>query len=96
MLWILFTIIGSGAQNGFVKWGLLNECDLKIPLAISVIETMGYIMSIGIGFYSMVKVRRHYGKADPYPLMEQEMVEIPMSARSSRPTEFSDIGPDRI
>ena len=46
---------------------MLKQCDLKIALGLSVIETTLYACICGLGVYNLVKVRRHFGKSDAYP-----------------------------
>ena len=89
---IITVFSGYGAHNGFLKWNVLKECDLKLALAMSVIETVLYACICGIGVYNLVKVRRHFSKSDAYPPIQQAQV----SERSARaqPNSLFDIAPD--
>lgn len=66
VLFFIFTIIHSGAMNGFTKLPILNECDLGFSVFLSVVEIILYYLTIAIGVFSLLTIQKNYGQKQPY------------------------------
>lgn len=65
-MFFLFTIIRSGAFNGFAKLSILSECELHFSYGASVIEILLYYVSIGAGAICLFLAHKNYGRSEPY------------------------------
>jgi hypothetical protein len=77
ILFFIFTIIKSACFNGFVKLILLSRCGLKFSLALAVFEIVLYYMSILMGIYAIISIKKNYGHGEPYKAAGYEMQNHP-------------------
>ena len=66
VLFFIFTIIHSGAFNGFTKLGTLSSCGLTFSLVCAIIEIVLYYISIVVGMFCLLTIKKSYGVKEPY------------------------------
>ena len=73
ILFFIFTIIKAACFNGFIKLIVLNKCGLKFAMVLAVVEIVMYYVSILMGIYCLISVRKNYGHGEPYKSAGYEM-----------------------
>lgn len=55
ILWFVFSIIGAGCFNGWVKIKTLSKCGLGFSIFLVVVESLLYLTACGLGIFCVVK-----------------------------------------
>lgn len=57
--------------NGFTKIPVLKSCSLGFPVAMLVVETVLYYLTIAIGAYCMFKIHRDLENSQTFDQVQQ-------------------------
>jgi hypothetical protein len=62
ILWFIFSILGAGPFDGWVKFGSLSACNLGFSIFLGIVQNLIYMVTCGLGIYTIVALGRCYGE----------------------------------